>query len=115
MLQQIKFEEDVKIKMAASRNYYSVFLDEDGSVWTCGYNGYGQLGLGHFGNTSTPSKIENIPKMSSISAGYYHTLLLDENGEVWTCGYNAYGQLGRTAEIRQRSANIVKMPSPVKF
>src|SRR3990167_7235314 len=37
--QQIKFEEDVKIKMAAaSRNYYSVFLYENGSVWTCGYN-----------------------------------------------------------------------------
>src|SRR3990167_2087690 len=114
--QQIKFEEGVKIKMAAaSRNYYSVFLDEDGSIWTCRYNGYGSLGLGHFDNTSTPSKMENIPKMSSISAGYYHTLLLDENGEVWTCGYNAYGQLGRPAEINQMSANVVKMPSPVKF
>src|SRR3990167_8498678 len=31
--QQIKFEGKIKIKMAvASRNYYSVFLDEDGSV-----------------------------------------------------------------------------------
>src|SRR3990167_9745394 len=76
--QQIKFEGDVKIKMAAaSCNSYSVFLDEDGSVWTCGYNGYGQLGLGNYGNTSTPSKIANIPKMSSISAGHYHTLLLE--------------------------------------
>ena|SRR3990167_9397322 len=114
---QIKFEEEVKIKMAAaSRNYYSVFLDEDGSVWVCGYNLYGQLGLGHYDNTSTPSKIENIPKMSSISAGYYHTLLLDENGEVWTCGYNWYGQLGRSTEIGDwSSANVAKMPSPVKF
>src|SRR3990167_2472932 len=115
--QQIKFEEDVKIKMvAASRNYYSVFLDEDGSVWTSGYNVYGQLGLGNFDNTSTPKKIENIPKMSSISAGHYHTLLLDENGEVWTCGYNEYGQLGRPTDMQQMCAeNAAKMPSPVKF
>src|SRR3990167_6063137 len=114
--QQIKFEENVKIKMAAaSRNYYSVFLDEHGSVWTCGYNVYGQLGLGHSNNVATPSMIENIPKMSSISAGHYHTLLLDENGEVWTCGYNEYGQLGRPTEMQQRSVNVVKMPSPVKF
>src|SRR3990167_1218512 len=114
--QQIKFQGDVRIKMAsASRNYYSVFLDEHGSVWTCGYNVHGQLGLGHSNNVATPSKIENIPKMSSISAGYYHTLLLDENGEVWTCGYNEYGQLGRSTEMQQRSENAVKMPSPVKF
>ena len=113
--QQIKFEEDVKIKMtAASCNYFSVFLDEDGSVWTSGFNGYGQLGLGHFEYTLTPKKIENIPKMSSISAGYYHTLLLDENGEVWTCGYNTYGQLGRSTE-REMTEEVVKMPSPVKF
>src|SRR3990167_5439233 len=113
--QQIKFEGDVKIKMAAaSRNYYSVFLDEDGSVWTSGYNVYGQLGLGNFRNTSTPKKIENIPKMCSISAGHYHTLLLDENGEVWTCGYNENGQLGR--QLQQMCAeNAAKMPSPVKF
>ena len=115
--QQIKFQGDVRIKMAAaSRNYYSVFLDEHGSVWTCGYNVYGQLGLGHSNNVATPSKIENIPKMSSISAGHYHTLLLDENGEVWTCGYNAYGQLGRPTDMQQMcSENAVKMPSPVKF
>ena len=98
---------------AASRNYYSVFLYENGSVWTCGYNAYGQLGLGNFDNTSTPSTIENIPKMCSISAGY--CLLLDENGEVWTCGHNSYGQLGRQTKIQQPSANVVKMPSPVKF
>src|SRR3990167_296256 len=113
--QQIKFQGDVRIKMAsASRNYYSVFLDEHGSVWTCGYNVHGQLGLGHSNNVATPSKIENIPKMSSISAGYYHTLLLDENGEVWTCGYNTYGQLGRSTE-REMTEEVVKMPSPVKF
>ena len=86
---QIKFEGDVKIKMAAaSRNYFVVFLDDDGNVWTSGYNGYGQLGLGHLNNIIAPTKIHNIPKICSVSAGYYHTLLLDENGEVWTSGFN---------------------------
>src|SRR3990167_5052415 len=100
--QQIKFEEDVKIKMAAaSRNYYSVFLDEDGSVWTCGYNVYGQLGLGNFDNTSTPKKIENIPKMCSISAGNYHSMFLDVEGRVWGCGHNrdASLALGHTKDV----------------
>ena len=111
---QIKFEEDVKIKMAAaSRNYFSVFLDEDGSVWTCGSNTYGQLGLGHFNKQAKPTKIQNIPKVCSVSAGYYHTLLLDENGEVWTCGNNQCGQLGRPE--KDNRADVSKMPSPVKF
>ena len=113
---QIQFEGDVKIKMAAaSRNYFSVFLDEDGSVWTSGYNGHGQLGLGHFDN-ATPTKIQNIPKMCSISAGYYHTLLLDENGEVWACGYNVHGQLGRPFEFQKdRLADVAKITAPVRF
>ena len=112
--QQIKFEGDVKIKMAAaSRNHFAMFLDEDGNVWASGYNGYGQLGLGHL-NHVTPTKIQNIPKICSVSAGYYHTLLLDENGEVWTTGFNKYGQLGRSA-VKDKTADFGKIESPVRF
>src|SRR3990167_2111575 len=111
---QIKFEGDLKIKMAAaSSNNFAVFLGEDGSVWTSGHNAQGQLGLGHFVNVK-PTKIQNIPKICSVSAGYYHTLLLDENGEVWSCGYNVYGQLGRPTE-RYKTAEFAKMESPVRF
>src|SRR3990167_8640279 len=111
---QIKFEGDVKIKMAAaSLNYFAVFLDEDGNVWTSGYNGFGQLGLGHLNNVA-PTKIQNIPKICSVSAGYYHTLLLDENGEVWTCGHNKHGQLGRSTE-KHNTVDFGKIESPVRF
>ena len=112
---QIEFPGAVKLKMAsASRNFFSVFLDEDGGVWTTGSNEDGQLGLGNLELNTTPTKIHNLPKICSVSAGYYHTLLLDEHGDVWTCGNNTHGQLGRPTE-NQMSADFVKMQSPVKF
>ena len=77
---QIKFEEDVKIKMAAaSRNYFSVFLDEDGSVWTCGSNTYGQLGLGHFNNNAEPTKIDHIHCIHMSKQCHLHLKILKSN------------------------------------
>ena len=106
---------NVKIKIAeASRNFYYVLLDTEGDVWGCGYNGYGQLGFGNFDDVAVPTKIEDLPKISNVSAGFYHLVLLDENGDVWTCGYNSYGQLGRPTD-ENKSPFFEKLDLPVKF
>ena len=68
--------------------YFSLFLDVNGNVWSTGSNVYGQLGNGDTTMRLSPSRIENIPKMTAISAGRYHSILLSETGEVWGCGYN---------------------------
>ena len=83
--------------VAASHNYFSMFLDINGNVWACGYAGYGQLGLKDYEadkSKQLPTLIPCLPAITDVSAGYYHTLFLDTEMNVWATGYNAYGQLG---------------------
>ena len=73
---------------------HSIFIDEAGCAWACGWNDYGQLGLGDTIQRNQPEKIENLPFITSVSVGGYYSMFLDIEGNVWACGYNLDGQLG---------------------
>lgn len=76
----------------------------DGSVWTWGFNYFGQIG----DNTTyiavqqrtTPVQVKGtggtgfLTGVDSIDAGEEHTVALKADGSVWAWGYNAFGQLG---------------------
>ena len=72
----------------------SYFLDSEGNVYSAGYNGRGELGLGHNTNQNTLNKIPNIPPIQSISSIRYSCYLIDFEGNVWSFGYNANWVLG---------------------
>ncbi len=81
----------------AAGNSHSLALRNDGTVWSWGWNSYGELGIG-IGN---PNKLSNVPiqvssltNIIAISAGEYASLALQSNGSVWSWGSNAFGQLG---------------------
>lgn len=66
-----------------------MILDSNGSVFVCGSNSFGQLGLGDLSPRHTPSKIrfpDPDTKIKQIAAGSYHTVALDSSGVVFTCG-----------------------------
>ncbi|WP_176694630.1 RCC1 domain-containing protein [Bifidobacterium polysaccharolyticum] len=81
-------------------------LGTDGSVYTWGYNNYGQLGNGQStgeGNTTYAADPARVPdpkdaskafKAAQISAGGYHALAISQDGTLWAWGWNKYGQLG---------------------
>ena len=72
----------------------SYFLDSEGNVYSVGYNGHGDLGLGHTTNQNTLNKIPNIPPIQSISSVKYSCYLLDFEGNVWSFGRGGKGELG---------------------
>ncbi len=72
---------------------HSIFLCSDGTVYGCGNNGYGKLGLGNTNTYYEPTLID-ISNITAIACGSDHTLFLHNNGSVYSCGYNYYGQLG---------------------
>jgi alpha-tubulin suppressor-like RCC1 family protein len=74
---------------------HSVLLQEDGSLWTMGGNGNGELGIGWGGGPRYwPNQVGTDTDWRTIAAGYYHTLSIKNDGSLWGWGGNWNGVLG---------------------
>jgi len=73
----------------------SVANTEDGTLYTWGNNGQGQLGdAGDGTNALTPQVLDVDFAAVDVAAGQSHMLALDTDGNVWGWGTNDFGQLG---------------------
>ena len=80
------------VKQIACYGYGTAIVKTDGTLWVCGNNIRGQLGLGDTTNRSTFTQVTtNVDK---IACGEYHIYILKNDGSLWGCGYNNDGQLG---------------------
>lgn len=77
---------------------HSLFLDRDGSVWSCGDGDKGRTGHGDEENLWIPTRIETLDNIITISASSTHSLFLDRDGSVWSCGNGDAGVLGHGDE-----------------
>lgn len=93
-------------KVVGGANHY-VALKANGSVFTWGYNGNGQLGLGNTVNQTSPV-YANMDHVIDVAAGANFTAVLKEDGTVWTVGQNNYGQLGQNNTTGSNSFVPVK-------
>lgn len=68
-------------------------VTDDGKLYTCGLNNYGQLGIG---NTTNVNVFTQVPggNWRMVSCGWYHTMAIKNDGTLWGCGANYLGQLG---------------------
>jgi len=78
----------------AAGDAFSAALRRDGTVWTWGTNGYGQLGDGSRRSRNIPVQVKNLNNIIAISEGDFNTVALKSDGTVWTWGSNEFGQLG---------------------
>ncbi|MFZ5354116.1 MAG: FecR domain-containing protein [Bacillota bacterium] len=88
------------IKQIDAGENHSMALDNNGKVWSWGYNSSGQLGNNTTTNSTNPVMVRNIDNtadlsnITDIAAGSSHTMALDSSGYIWAWGNNARGQLG---------------------
>lgn len=79
----------------ACGSQHSVLLVKDGTVFTFGFNQWGQLGHHNYSSLAPPASISNYNiRAVSVYAGENHTCLVTENGELMCIGGNEQGQLG---------------------
>ena len=78
------------------------------TLWTWGYNQYGQLGSGTVVNRSSPVQLGGYNLIGDItwasaSAGRSHVLAVKTDGTLWSWGRNQAGQLGDNTAIYKSS------------
>ena len=77
----------------ANLKSHSAAVKTDGSLWTWGWNEYGQLGNGNISYyDETPKKIMDDAVFVSLGEG--HSAAIKDDGSLWTWGNNSCGQLG---------------------
>ncbi|CAM4448844.1 MAG: hypothetical protein LEGION0398_MBIBDBAK_01452 [Legionellaceae bacterium] len=87
--------EDIpKITHISTGAAHSLIATSD-KLFVCGYNEYGQLGLGHYNNMYkfTLNKHFLYKNIFEIGAGFNHSIISTDEG-LLACGSNLKGQLG---------------------
>lgn len=79
----------------AAGNAHSLALKSDGTVWSWGWNGEGELGDGTRTTKAAPVQVIGLNGVVAIAAGGFHNLALKSDGTIWAWGYNGFGQLGK--------------------
>ncbi len=78
----------------AAGNGHSIAIKDDGTLWSWGYNYYGQLGDGTTEHKYNPVQVTGLTGMSAGAGGNSHSIGLKSDGTVWAWGRNFSGQLG---------------------
>ena len=111
---QTSFSNIVKI---STGSFHSLFQNNAGEIFSCGYNRHGQCGLGHFDTPQiTPSLIPSAPSnIVQFVCGGSQGLFLDSEGNVYSVGSNISGSLGLGHNADQNVLNKIPNIPPIQI
>jgi len=72
---------------------HTACVKTDGTLWTWGPNGLGQLGLGDTTSRSSPVQVGSLTNWKQIFVGGWYNACVKTDGTLWTWGFNN-GNLG---------------------
>lgn len=112
-----KVNETIKIKQISAGGLHTFALSEDGTVYTFGYGGSGQLGLGTTGNANTPRIITTLSDKNIVQvvASNDNGLAVTSDGQVYSWGSNMWSQIGDGSAKNQLSPVLLTSLSNIDF
>lgn len=90
---------------------HSLVIKNDNTLWSCGFNNQGQLGLGNLVNTNVLTQVGTANTWSAISAGHTHSHAVDFVTDVWSTGRGLEGELGIGSNVAFSTLQAVGCPS----
>ena len=75
-------------------NYGTGAVNSSGELWTWGWNGSGQLGLGDTTDRSSPTQVGSLTDWAAVASGQNYMMAIKTDGTLWTWGANGSGGLG---------------------
>lgn len=105
------FQDYKKIELT-DNNMFIVM--NDGTLYACGLNNYGQLGLGDTVNRSVMTKVD-IDNVLDIKGNGNSTFVLKNNGTLYSCGLNNYGILGLKDEVNRNIFTKIEIENVKEF
>jgi len=90
-------------KQVACGNNHTAAIKTDGTLWTWGSNGNGQLGINNAATTSsTPvTTFAGGTNWKQVACGAANVAAIKTDGTLWTWGLNTSGQLGDNTAINR--------------
>jgi alpha-tubulin suppressor-like RCC1 family protein len=82
-------------KQVACNGFYTAAIKTDGSLWTWGGGGNGQLGTNNTTNRSTPvTTFAGGNTWKQVSCGQEYAVAIKTDGTLWSWGAGSLGRLG---------------------
>ncbi|XP_017778444.1 PREDICTED: probable E3 ubiquitin-protein ligase HERC4 isoform X2 [Nicrophorus vespilloides] len=106
---ELQWSEADKVTYAACGSGHTIFITNEGKLYSCGNNDYGQLGHGQ--PRKRPQEVSGLEnyEIVSVACGSSHSMALNQWGEVFSWGSDSYGQLGHTlGQTPQMHPKIIK-------
>lgn len=101
------------VDVACSYFHTAIVLD-NGDLYTCGCNDYGQLGLGDHSGQLVPRPVESLFRrpVLAVACGQHYTVASLRDGGVVAFGKNDHGQLGLN-RVSEPVLQPTRLPPPL--
>jgi len=81
-------------QISAGGSGFTVAIKTDGTLWSWGKNGSGQLGLNDTANRSSPVQVGALTIWYQVASAESHNIAVKTDGTLWSWGQNDAGKLG---------------------
>ena len=102
------------VSLATGAGHHASY-DSDNTLYACGDNQFGQLGIGTTRPARSPVAVQGLPsgRIAVLESSYGSSGALLANGSYYDWGLDNFGDLGNGSTINSARPVLVELPHPV--